>query len=299
MKLNKLHFIAGTFAAALAVFAFSSNTTDAPTPTETRPSTVKPFALPDVLDIAGEALPLHRQDVREKLDREILVNTYWQSNNLLMLKRSSKFFPIIEPILAKNHIPDDFKYLVLIESGLQNVVSPAGAAGYWQIMKNTGTEYGLEINSQIDERYHIAKSTEAACKYLSEAHDALGSWTLAAAAYNMGRAGAARRMEQQQVNSYYDLYLNAETSRYVFRIAALKYIHTHLEEFGYVYGDAHGYTFPHLDTLTVNSSVDSWIDWALEHGTTYQSVRHYNPWIRDDHLNNTQNKEYQIWVPKE
>ncbi|MCO4791240.1 MAG: lytic transglycosylase domain-containing protein, partial [Flavobacteriales bacterium] len=192
----------------------SAQSNEAPHPVEVRPSTVKPFPIPENLDFAGEALPLAEADVKEKLDREMLVNSYWQSNNLLMLKRSAKFFPIIEPILAKNGIPEDFKYLSLIESGLQNVVSPAGASGYWQIMKSTGLENGLEINKEVDERYHIEKSTQVACTYLNEAYERFGNWTLAAASYNMGMAGTARRLNEQGVDSYYDLLLNTETARY-------------------------------------------------------------------------------------
>jgi hypothetical protein len=236
-------------------------------------------------------------EVKEKLDREILVNTYWQSNNLLMLKRSSKYFPIIEPILSRNSIPNDFKYLALIESGLQNVVSPAGAAGYWQIMKSTGRENGLEINNEIDERYHIEKSTQVACDYLNEAYERFGNWTLAAASYNMGMAGTARRLSEQGVKSYYDLLLNSETARYVYRIAAVKHIHENLEEFGYVYHQDQGYSFPEMDTISVHSEVPDWISWAKTQGITYNTLRNYNPWIQSQQLSNSTNKAYHIWVP--
>jgi len=249
------------------------------------------------LDFAGELLPLNMMEVKEKLDREILVNTYWQSNNLLMLKRSSKYFPIIEPILSRNSIPNDFKYLALIESGLQNVVSPAGAAGYWQIMKSTGRENGLEINNEIDERYHIEKSTQVACDYLNEAYERFGNWTLAAASYNMGMAGTVRRLSEQGVESYYDLLLNSETARYVYRIAAVKHIHENLEEFGYVYHQDQGYSFPEMDTISVNTTVPDWISWAKTQGITYNTLRNYNPWIQSQQLSNSTNKAYHIWVP--
>ncbi|MDA0740658.1 MAG: lytic transglycosylase domain-containing protein [Bacteroidetes bacterium] len=290
--------VLGVLVIALAFVGLRSAQSDeAPHPVEVRPSTVKPFALPKQLDFAGEALPLSTADIREKLDREILVNSYWQSNNLLMLKRSSKYFPIIEPILAKNGIPDDFKYLALIESGLQNVVSPAGAAGYWQIMKSTGIENGLEINKEVDERYHIEKSTQVACDYLNEAYGRFGNWTLAAASYNMGMAGTARRLEEQGVGSYYDLLLNTETARYVYRIAAVKHIHENLEDFGYVYHQDQGYSFPEMDTIFVNVEVADWISWAKTQGITYKTLRTYNPWIQSQQLSNSTNKAYQIWVP--
>ena len=298
MMRNKYPLVIALALVLVAGAFLISAATDQPVANEVRPSTVKPFELPEQLDFAGEGMPLGRLDVKEKLDREILVNTYWQSNNLLMLKRSAKFFPIIEPILAKNGVPDDFKYLALIESGLQNVVSPAGASGYWQIMKTTGRENGLEIDNDVDERYHIVKSTEVACAYLNEAHERLGSWTLAAASYNMGMSGTERRLEEQKVDNYYDLLLNSETARYVFRIAAVKHIHENLSTFGYAYDISHGYSFPTFDTLVVNASVESWVNWALEHGTTYNAIRTYNPWIRADHLEVEGDKSYQIWVPK-
>ena len=163
--------------------------------------------VPTDLNFAGEQLPLDNPDIYERMDRELLVNTYWQSNGLLMFKRAQKYFPIIEPILKENGIPEDFKYLAVIESGLTNAVSPAGARGFWQIMKTTGRENGLEINSNVDERYHLEKATKVACKYLKEAKSKFGNWTLAAASYNAGKAGIGRRLEEQNVSDYYDLLL--------------------------------------------------------------------------------------------
>ena len=288
----------GALGIALAYVGLrSAQSNETPHPIEVRPSTVKPFELPEQLNFSGESLPLNMMEVKEKLDREILVNTYWQSNNLLMLKRSSKYFPIIEPILSRNSIPNDFKYLALIESGLQNVVSPAGAAGYWQIMKSTGRENGLEINNEIDERYHIEKSTQVACDYLNEAYERFGNWTLAAESYNMGMAGTARRLAEQGVESYYDLLLNAEAARYVYRVAAVKHIHENLEEFGYVYHQDQGYSFPEMDTISVNTKVTDWISWAKAQGITYNTLRVYNPWIQSQQLSNSTNKAYHIWVP--
>ena len=278
---------------------FTSAGTDQPHPTEVKPSAIKPFPLPKTLNVAGELMPLDKLDVQESLDREILVNTYWQSNNLLMLKRSDKWFPVITPILEENGIPEDFKYPALIESGLQNIVSPAGAAGPWQIMKGTALDHGLEVNSEIDERYHMVKATKVACEYLNEAHHRFNNWTLAAASYNMGMAGTAKRLAEQRVNSYYDLRLNSETGRYVYRLAALKHIHEHLEDYGYVYHKTAGYSLPVFDTITVNSSVPSWIDWSIEHHTTYKALRLYNPWLRASKLSNSANNTYQILVAKE
>lgn len=189
--------------------------------------------IPENLDFAGEAMPLKSPDIYERMDKELLVNTYWQSNGLLMFKRAKKYFPIIEPILKKHGIPDDFKYLAVIESGLTNAVSPAGARGVWQIMPATAKENGLEVNENVDERYHIAKSTEVACKYLLKSKEELGSWTLAAAAYNAGNSGISKYLKEQNVSNYYDLLLGEETGRYVFRIVALKEIMTNPAKYGF------------------------------------------------------------------
>ena len=178
-------------------------------------------------------MPLNKEDIRERIDRELLVNTYWQSNGLLLLKRSKKYFPIIEPILERYGIPDDFKYLAVIESGLTQAVSPARAVGFWQILKTTGRELGLEVNANVDERYHIEKATIAACKYLNASKIRFGSWTLAAAAYNAGNAGIEKYLTQQKVDNYYDLLLGQETGRYVFRIVAIKEIIENYEKYGF------------------------------------------------------------------
>lgn len=297
MKNNILSALIGASIVLTAV-AIVSSSTDELHPVEARPSTVKPFELPEQMSIAGESMPLERLDAQESLDREILVNSYWQSNNLLMLKRSDKWFPVITPILADEGIPEDFKYLALIESGLQNIVSPAGAAGPWQIMKTTGREAGLIINSEVDERYHMEKATRVACAYLKEAYGKFGNWTLAAASYNMGMAGTARRLDEQKVNSYYDLRLNSETARYIFRLAAVKHIHEHLNEYGYVYHQTEGYTLPDFDTIQVQGAVASWVDWAQERGMTYKDLRLYNPWIRSSKLTNSSNNTYSILVAK-
>ena len=190
--------------------------------------------IPKKLDFAGEPMPLNNPDIKERMDRELLINTYWQSNGLLLFKRANKYFPIIEPLLKEYGIPDDFKYLAVAESGLQNNRSPAGAAGFWHFMKRTGKEYGLEINSYVDERYNIEIATRVAAEYLKKAKTRFGSWTLAAAAYNAGSAGISNQQNRQQaIASYYDLLLNDETSRYVFRIVALKEILSNPQKYGF------------------------------------------------------------------
>jgi len=232
--------------------------------------------VPDYMDFAGEALPLDNPDILERMDRELLVNTYWQSNGLLMFKRAKKYFPIIEPILAKHGIPDDFKYLAVIESGLTNAKSPAGASGIWQIMKATGRENGLEVNKNVDERYNLEKSTEVACRYLKKAKNRLGTWTLAAAAYNAGNAGIARRLKEQDVSTYYDLLLGQETGRYVFRIMALKEIFSNPEKYGFNFRDKDLYQNIPTYKVSVDSVVTSFPKFAKHFGINYKILKTNN-----------------------
>ena len=253
--------------------------------------------VPSYLEFAGEPLPLSNPDILERMDRELLVNTYWQSNGLLMFKRARKYFPIIEPILAKHGIPDDFKYLAVIESGLTNAKSPAGASGVWQIMKTTGREYGLEINSNVDERYNLEMATEVACKYLKKSKEKLGSWTLAAAGYNAGMAGISRRLKEQNVSGYYDLLLGQETGRYVFRIVALKEILNHPNKYGFNFRDKDLYSEIPTYKIEVDTAVTNFSKFAKGFGINYKILKIHNPWLREPHLNNKSRKKYLIDIP--
>lgn len=255
--------------------------------------------LPETLDFAGEPVPLDNPDIRERLDRELLVNTYWQSNGLLLIKRAAKYFPIIEPILEEEGLPDDFKYLAVIESGLTQAVSPARATGFWQILRSTGRELGLEVNDNVDERYNIELSTRAACKYLKNSKENLGSWTLAAAGYNAGNAGMSRRLDEQNVNGYYDLLLGEETGRYVFRILALKQILADPERYGFNFKEEHLYEKVPSYKVKVDTVVTDFVQFAEHFGINYKILKLHNPWLREDHLNNASRKEYQIEIPKE
>lgn len=253
--------------------------------------------LPAGLNFAGEIVPLSVPDVYERMDRELLVNTYWQSNGLLMFKRAQKYFPIIEPILKKHGIPDDFKYLAVIESGLTNAVSPAGARGVWQIMPATAKENGLEVNSNVDERYHLEKSTEVACKYLLQSKRNLGSWTLAAAAYNAGNAGISRRLKDQAVNDYYDLLLGEETGRYMFRIVALKEIMSNPKTYGFNFAEDDLYSNIPTFNVMVDKEVTDFTVFAQEYDINYKILKIHNPWLREAHLNNKSRKKYVIEIP--
>lgn len=255
--------------------------------------------LPSELTFSGEKVPLNNPDIKERMDRELLVNTYWQSNGFLLIKRANKYFPVIEPILRKNGIPEDFKYLAVIESGLQNVVSPAKATGFWQILTGTGKEYGMEINDNVDERYHIEKSTEVACAYLKDAKERLGSWTLAAAGYNAGMYGIKKELEKQKVNNYYDLLLGQETSRYIFRILALKEIISDPKKYGFNLEEKDLYTAVPTYEVEVDTAVSDFADFAKEFNINYKVLKIHNPWLREAHLNNKSRKKYQIKIPKE
>lgn len=257
------------------------------------------LASPDKLVFAGESVPLTDFDIQERYDREILTNVYWQSQTLLMIKRAHKFFPIIEPILAKNGIPDDMKYLALAESGLQNVVSPAGASGYWQILEATAKNYGLEVSADVDERYHIEKSTEAACRYFKEAYKVFNSWSLVAASYNMGIDGVRKQLQQQGVTNYYDLLLNTETSRYVFRTLAIKEIIERPRSYGFNVTNNHKYAQVPTVKIKVTRTIPDLIKYSLDNGCNYKVLKLMNPWLRNKSLTVQPGKFYYIELPKD
>jgi hypothetical protein len=253
---------------------------------------------PDNLKFANENIPQSTFDVWERLDKELLKNIYWQSNTLLYFKRANKYFPIIEEILEKNNIPSDFKYLALIESGFEYKVSPSGAAGFWQIMKGTAREYGLEVNYAIDERYHLKKSTEAACKYLQKAYDKFGSWTLAAASYNMGINGVQRQVKKQNTNNYFNLYLNDETSRYVFRIIVIKEIMENPRKYGFVFRQNDLYSYPSVKQIRVDSTINNLYSFAQENDINYKILKRFNPWLRTSKLPDESRRVYYIDIPE-
>ncbi|WP_350292138.1 lytic transglycosylase domain-containing protein [uncultured Croceitalea sp.] len=258
---------------------------------------ISAIEIPEDLNFADEAVPLDDPEILERVDREFLVNTYWQSNALLLMKRANKYFPIIEPILAKNGIPDDFKYLAVAESALTNVVSPAGATGFWQIMKATGREYGLEVNANVDERYHIEKSTQVACDYLNKWKKRFGTWTLTAAAYNAGPGGIQKYMNIQKVDDYYDLLLGQETGRYVFRIMAIKEIISNPGKYGFDVEKDDLYDAVPTFKVEVNKPVTDWADFASLYEINYKILKRHNPWLREPHLNNASGKKYVIEIP--
>ena len=255
------------------------------------------FYFPTAVDFAGENTPLNIADVNERFDRELLINANLHASTILIFKRANRAFPIIEPILKKNGVPDDFKYLAVIESALLNAVSSAGARGVWQFMPETAKEKGMEVNDCVDERYHLEKSTESACKYLLAAKAKFGSWTLAAASYNGGMTGVNKQIEIQKVGNYYDLLLNDETSRYVFRILALKEIMKNPQKFGFDIPKQELYELFPTRKIEIDSTVNNLADLAISQGINYKILKIYNPWLRESKLENKNRKKYSIEIP--
>ena len=260
---------------------------------------VYPVDLPAELKFAGENVPLGYFDVREDLDRELLINVYWQSHTMLLIKRANRHFPLIEKVLRKNGVPEDMKYLAVAESDLTNVVSPQQAVGFWQFVNGTARDYKLEVNDEVDERYHVEKSTEAACVFLKESYNRYGSWTMAAASYNMGRSGLNEQIDRQKSDFYYDLLLNEETGRYIYRVLAIKLILSNPEQYGFYAGDKDLYPVIPTYEVTVDSPVEDFADFASKYGINYKVLKVFNPWLRDNKLTNTQNKTYYIRIPQD
>ncbi|MDB5226974.1 MAG: murein transglycosylase [Bacteroidota bacterium] len=252
--------------------------------------------IPASISFAGEDVPLDDPEVRERLDRELTVNAYWQSSTVLMLKRANRYMTTIERVLKEENVPDDFKFLAVVESNFDNVVSPAGATGFWQLMKAAATQYGLVVNDEVDERYNLEKATRAACAYLRDAKDRTGSWTAAAAAYNMGVGGVSRAQTRQGETAYYHLLLNSETSRYVQRMIAMKMIYQHPKDFGFYLNKEDLYPEFKFTVQQVSGAVD-WIDFAKQNNINYKLLRIYNPWIRDFSMDNREKRTYDVKIP--
>lgn len=253
--------------------------------------------VPENMTFAGERVPLEVTDVRERLDRELHINTYWHNNTIFLMKRANRWLPIIEEILKQEGIPEDFKYLPAIEGSFRNDISPKQAVGFWQIRKATGRELGLEINREVDERYSPVKATYAACKYLRKSYEKLGNWTLVAAAYNRGNRGIERALENQKVSSYYDLRLNDETSRYVFRILAAKEILENPEKYNFNIEEKHLYQPYEVKSITIEESINDIPEFAIEQGITYKELVILNPWLRTSKLTVSKGESYTLYLP--
>ena len=306
---NKLKYAAYLFTGiaigAGVVFSVASNKIDPETTSveisnEGRPQ-YRWYAprVPSHAEFCGEAVPLDRWDVREKLDRELTVNNYLHGTQLYTLKLAGRYLPIIEEHLRANGMPDDLKYVCIAESALhQNAWSSVGAASFWQFMKDTGPAYGLEINNEVDERFNVEKATDAACKYFRTAYDKFGSWTAAAASYNCGMGGFARQANFQGSNNYYDLIFPEETNRYVFRILALKQLLSNPRKYGLIIEDADEYKPLRHRTVTVDKSIPNLAQFAIDNGANYKMLKIYNPWLRDHKLTVRAGKTYEIKLPE-
>ena len=256
-------------------------------------------AVPEYIEFAGKKIRFDRDDLYERMDREMIAFTYMHSTSILMLKRSERIFEQIVPILKAQGVPEDLKYLMVIESNLDpKALSRAGAAGLWQMMKATGQKYGLEVNTVVDERYNIKKETVAACKYLKEAYAKYHDWLTVAASYNAGQAGISRQLKLQRQKSALDLLLVEETSRYMFRILAAKYFFEHPEQFGFNVAESEKYKYRKpKKVVTVETPLESLIDFAEQNGISYASLKQANPWLRDTLLTNKSGKRYEIIIP--
>jgi membrane-bound lytic murein transglycosylase D len=255
------------------------------------------YDLPSEVFFADESVPIDIPDVRERFDKELQINCYLHSNTLFLMKRANRWLPQMKPILDRYNIPEDFQYLPLIESNLLNARSPRDAVGYWQILADSGREVGLEITTEVDERYDPLKATEAACKYLTKAYSKFGSWTLVAASYNRGMAGIQRAMKEQQEESFYDLYLNDETSRYVFRIVAIKEIMGNPLKYGFKINKNNLYEEEPLRYVKVTETINDFVAFAKTNGTNYKLLKRHNPWLRAEKLTVKKGKTYRIALP--
>ena len=262
------------------------------------PTNYSTHDVPSSVTFCGKNIDLKRYDRYERMDRELLAFTYMHSTSIQMIKKANRYFPIVEPILKANGIPDDFKYLMVIESNLNpNARSSAGAAGLWQFMQTTGREYGLEVNKNIDERYHVEKSTEAACKYLKDAYAKYQDWIAVAASYNAGQARISTQFEKQQVDDMLDLFLVEETARYVYRIIAAKIMFSNPSAFGFRLRTKDLYMPIPYKEVSVNTGILNLAEWAKKQGITYALLKNMNPWLRDNFLQNVSKRTYTLKIP--
>jgi membrane-bound lytic murein transglycosylase D len=284
MRILKLVLLASFICIVNAVFSVDS---------------ISSFPIPGKVNFGGQEIVLDRYDLRERYDREQLVIGYSHSSSLLIIKRANKYFPIIEPILKENGVPDDFKYLAVIESNLDpRAISQVQAAGFWQLMPKTAQELGLEVSDEVDERYHIEKSTVAACKYLKKAYNKYNDWITVAASYNGGMGRISGEIDKQKVGTFFDLLLTSETSRYIFRILAMKQFLENPSSYGYHLTKGDFYPAINTEKVKVNEPVGDWAEWAIAHGITYFQLKDFNIWLRDRNLTNKGRQEYTLDLPK-
>lgn len=289
--------VTGVLAIILAATGYTDTGSGSVVPEDKACYTVYGVEIPEQITFAGEPVPLDLFDVREAMDRELLSNTYFHSQTIRLIKLAHRYFPQIETVLKNNQVPDDFKYLAVAESGLTQAVSPADAVGFWQLLKGTALDYGLEVRADVDERYDVVKSTEVACKYLIESYQKYGNWTITAASYNAGRKGVDRQIDRQKKENYYDLLLNEETARYLYRVLAFKLIFEDPEAYGFTLSEKDFYPEIPVYTVEVDSSINDFAVFASLYGTNYKILKFLNPWLRETTLSNPSHKKYEILIP--
>jgi len=283
--------------AGILIF-ISSAVQDSETEVVNTKTVFRSVEIPDTAYFAGERVPLERFDVREALDRELIVNSYFHSQTIRFIKLAPRYFEMIEPILAEEGIPDDFKYLAVAESGLDpRAESPANAVGFWQFLSGTARDYGLEINSEVDERFHVEKATRAASDYMKDAYEKFGNWTMVAASFNAGMRGVSRQAERQKSENYYDLLFVEETQRYVFRILALKLVLEKPERYNFIIGDEEKYPIIETKKVEIDGPVEDFADFAKSYDLNYKLLKDFNPWLRQTYLTNSSGKKYSIKIP--
>lgn len=291
--------VTGSMALLIATKGYSGGIDDDPVSSANRAAfSVYGVEMPEQVTFAGEIIPVELFDVKEALDRELLSNTYFHSQTIRLIKMANRYFPQIEPVLRANLVPDDFKYLAVAESGLSQAVSPAKAVGFWQLLKGTAMEYGLEVRAEVDERYHVVKSTEVACKYLIDSYRKYGNWTMTAASYNAGRRGVDRQIERQKTENYYDLLLNEETARYIFRVVAFKLIFEDPTAYGFTLSEKDLYPEIPVYTIEIDSTVANFADFAMARETNYKIFKYLNPWLRDNKLTINRGNTYDVLFPE-
>jgi membrane-bound lytic murein transglycosylase D len=298
---GSINFLAGCFVGMLLLgqFAFDDIKKNKETSEERVLYQWHTPKIPEKMDFAGEEVPLERWDVRERLDRELLFNSYSQANILFLLKMANRYFPVIEERLKVNGVPDDFKYLAVAESNLiSGARSRSGAIGFWQFLDKTAPEYGMPVNGDVDFRYDVVKSTDAACKYLKQAYARFGNWTAAAASYNCGQSGYTSQADFQKTSNYYDLLLPEETNRYIFRILTFKHLMSNAEELGYKLSEEEKYAVIPSRTIIVDQTIPNLAQFAIDNGTTYKVLKLMNPWIRGRSLVIAKGRTYEILLPQ-
>lgn len=299
MKKNIILLITTLSIFSVGILLLSNSKKDENTPPAVASMTIS-VKVPKEVKFAGETLQLSRYDLHERYDREINSFTYLHSSTLLLIKRANRYFPIIEPILKKNNIPDDFKYLAVIESMLDTrATSSAKAAGLWQFMPQTAIQFGLEVSGQVDERFSVELSTEAACKYLNAAYKKYGSWSSVALSYNAGMGRISNELEQQQVDDGTDLWLVEETSRYYFRMLAVKNIFENPSKYGFIIKPEQLYKPIEVKKIEVTESIPDLAAFAKNNNVTYAQLKDFNSWLRDRSLtiNAKRPKQYTILIP--